>query len=152
MGIENEKLDGDRRKSDDITHYVDLFIHWDESYWQAAYVFLVVQGTLIAALTQIKSLTTDNSWLLLVFFFSIFGVIISIFNILVLNRKMSYTHGSEDMLREKYKILYERIKERQTGFKKVSSAKIMHTYFPSLFYVFWIIVMFSSLCLYIRYS
>lgn len=149
METKNEKVENKIGEAESINHYVKLFIHWDESYWQAANVFLVVQAALIAALTQIKSLTEDNTWLLLVGIFGIFGLFISILNILVLNRKMSYTDGCEEMLRKRYQdLFYNEIKKRQIGLKKFSSATIMHTIFPSLFCIFWGLIIIVALYFY----
>ena len=144
---ENEALQ--KPDLNNLSTYVDLFRHWDNSYWTASYVFLVIQGALIAALTQLRTLKNDNSWLIITSIFSFFGLGVSVSMMLVLNRKRTYTQGAEKYLKNWLPEMYKEITRRQIGFRcKYSSAEIMQKCLPVLFVVFWFIVALLSIAQY----
>ena len=148
--IEREVNSGNIPNEKELSTYVDLFTHWDDSYWTASYVFLLIQGVLIAALTHLRALTDDNSWLVIAFFFGLFGLAVFASMFFVLNRKITYTHGSEQCPKNLLKSLYDQIETEQTNWRKrYSSAESMQTCLPILFGAFWFAVAVVSIVKYL---
>ena len=116
----------------------DLFVHWDSSYWYAFYVFLVLQGALIVAFTQVYTTTSLNGRLTTLLIISIGGIVLSLIWLLVMNRKMTYTRGAEDQLKKYLPEIWIDAKKKQKKLAKIPSSIMVHTILPALFILFWI--------------
>jgi len=90
------------RRLQKLNIYSDLFQHWDNSFWSATYVFLALQGALLFAFAQVYTNPNIGGEKVILMIFSIGGAIISLLWLFVMNRKMSYTRGSEQQLNEAF--------------------------------------------------
>ncbi len=80
----------------------DLYINWDKCYWYSIYVYLIIQGLIIVALTEVLKAAGDignESKILGILVFS--GIIFSILWCFVLNRKFSFVYHSQEELKSK---------------------------------------------------
>jgi len=79
----------------------DLYVHWNKSYWYSVYIFLIIQGFIIVALTEVLkatgSVANENKIITLLV---LSGLIFSIIWFFVLNRKYSYLHHSQNKLKD----------------------------------------------------
>ena len=79
----------------------DLYVHWNKSYWYSVYFFIIIQGFIIVALTEILKATgnvTNENKIISMLVLS--GLIFSIIWFFVLNRKYSYLHHSQNKLKD----------------------------------------------------
>ena len=77
----------------------DLYVHWNKNYWYSVYIFLIIQGLIILALTEVLKATGNvNNENRILSLFVLLGIIFSILWCLVLNRKFSYIYHSKDKL------------------------------------------------------
>lgn len=80
----------------------DLYVHWHKNYWNSAYIFLIIQGLIIVALTEVLKATgnvSNENKILSMLVLS--GIIFSIIWCFVLNRKYSFIYHSQNQLKEK---------------------------------------------------
>ena len=128
---------------DSLKYISNIFIHYNSDYWHSVYIFLILQSAFIVSYTQILinsgSVLNENAILRII---AIIGVAFSFFWLLVLNRKYSYTIGSQLLLESNTST--EQIWKNAKGIQgekdkaSVSSAIIVHTLLPILFAIFWI--------------
>jgi len=121
----------------------DLYIHWDTNYWYSVYIFLILQGALIVAYTQIlvnpDVIANESKFLELI---AISGVILAIVWIFLLNRKFSFTYWAQEELKTLSKF---KIWDNVGGLKKsilylsfIPSSFVMNYVLPIGFMMFWI--------------
>ncbi len=78
----------------------DLYVHWCKNYWNSVYIFLVIQGLLIVALTEVLKATGDvSNETKILSLLILSGIIFSILWCFVLNRKFSYIYHSKEKLK-----------------------------------------------------
>ena len=126
----------------------DLYCHWDRNFWYSVYIYLIIQGLLIVALTEILRSTGDisnenNILSLLV----ISGILFSIVWCLVLNRKFTFIKFSQEKLKnflggdiwdniEKY----SDIKKHFMNFSFISSNLLINKILTTGFLLIWIAI------------
>lgn len=134
-----------------LSNYTNLFIHWDSSFWNAFYVFLVIQGALLVAFTETFKNYGKFEYNLILYSICFIGIIISILWLFVMNRKMTYTYGTEKEIKKLIEPVYESIYRLQTTFlTKRSSAEIVKNGIPLIFIFLWFvffIILFKDLLL-----
>lgn len=128
-----------------LKYYSELFRHWDQNYWYACYIFLVIQGAILVAFTQIFVNITITGRNIVLPIVTIVGIVFSLLWFFVMRRKISYTHGAEKQLREILKKMYQDIENLQVGPAKVRSSLVVHTYLPFSFILMWIILTLVSI-------
>jgi len=122
----------------DLEYYVRLFEHWDKSYWNAFYVFVVIEVGLLATISQIHSIIQDNIWGIR-FLFSLFATTITFSWLFILNRKITFIQGAESQIKKYLKTMYNAIDLKQKRFiSSTSSSLLTKTILPILFLSFWI--------------
>jgi hypothetical protein len=126
----------------------DLYVHWDKSYWYSVYIFLIIQGLITVALTEVLkstgSITNEN---LILSLLVMSGIIFSILWCFVLNRKFSYIHHSQEKLKGKLgSEIWDNIKSCEDIRKKfwyfsfVNSNIIINKVLMTGFILFWLVI------------
>jgi len=114
---------------------VKLFVHWDESYWEAVYIVLPIEGALFAGFFQAGKGTGLESLIRMII--GLLGVLMSFLWMLLLSRKRTFVEGVERLLMSRHKELYAFAKEKQKGTAKYSSLKIVNFWLTNLFVIIW---------------
>lgn len=126
----------------------DLYVHWDKSYWYSVYIFLIIQGLITVALTEVLkstgSITNEN---LILSLLVMSGIIFSILWCFVLNRKFSYIYHSQEKLKGKLgSEIWDNIKSCEDIRKKfwyfsfVNSNIIINKVLMTGFILFWLVI------------
>jgi hypothetical protein len=131
----------EEKMDDKLKGYTDLFVHWDSSYWYAFYVFLVLQGALIVAFTDVYTSNAPNGRDTILFIIPMGGLILSGLWMLVMNRKFTYTLGAQEQLKTIIPEVYISAKKMQKGLANTSSSLIVNKILPLLFVGFWFILL-----------
>ena len=78
----------------------DLYCHWDRNFWYSVYIYLIIQGFIIIALTEVlKSTAIIANENIIISLLVISGILFSIIWCLVLNRKFKFVELSQDKLK-----------------------------------------------------
>jgi hypothetical protein len=126
----------------------DLYINWDKGYWYSVYVFLVIQGLIIVALTDIlKASGTIGNGNAILSMLVLSGISFTILWCLVLNRKFSFIYHAQEELKSKLgKNIWDNI-EKNSDFKKnfwyfsfIPSSIIVNRILMTGFILFWLIM------------
>jgi len=80
----------------------DLYVHWNKNYWNSVYIFLIIQGLIVVALTGILSETGNvSNENRIISLLVLSGMIFSIVWFFVLNRRYSYIYHAQHNLKDK---------------------------------------------------
>ena len=123
----------------------DLYIHWDTNYWYSVYIFLILQGALIVAYTQILiNSNIINNELKYLEGIAISGVILTIVWIFILNKKFAFTYWSQEELKELSGFnIWKNVNDTEKNIPylaSIPSSIFMNDVLPILFIAFWFIL------------
>lgn len=128
---------------------IDLFTHWDSSFWDASNFFLAFQSLLIAGTGLIISVQSHPFQQLRasgMAGFPILGILVSAFWLLVMHRKRTYVEATEARIKNRDPTLDGEIRREQDGLASLSSAQIVTAILPLTFLLFWFAFLVFAIC------
>ena len=114
----------------------DMFIHWDNNFWYALSIFLIIQTALLYGLFDVYKEDSDIVFKIAI---PIMGIILTVLMALLLIRRNFMIIKAKEGIEEKIPNLNVNHKDNKSKcpLQNFSSSKIMCYIFPSFFLIMW---------------